>query len=91
MNVSSVRTLNNVIWIWILLVTELQLFLNIWQMGMVSGSFTTIVSLEVIQKNKKIFVHFHDAHFGYNFKNAESELIIFITPLAESGEQLVHL
>lgn len=48
-------------------------------MGMVSGSFTTIVSLKVTQKNKKSFVHSHDTHFGYNFKNSESESVLFIT------------
>lgn len=77
----SVKALNNVIWISILLVTELQLFLNIWQMDMASGSFTTIVSLKVTQKIKNHFVHSHDTHLSNNLKNSESESVVFITPL----------
>jgi len=61
------------------------------QMGIVSGLFTTVVYLKVTQKNKNSFVHSHNTHFGYNFKNSDSEAILFISPLMESREQQTHL
>lgn len=55
LNVSRVRTLNNVIWIWIMPVTELQLFLSIWQMGMVGVLLATTVPLKVTQMRRPDF------------------------------------